>query len=233
LETIFDKMRIAGEAGSLLRIEDEIKGLVEKARQTGKKLAVRTPELFGIEELNRTTRQPELSGLEKALAQLGTGTPLAVDFWDGIEALIYKALSVYAEQAQNGGAFQRRLFSEDAASGFAFIHLCRQRYDVALMNPPFGEAAVKSSDALKRYAVKNLYSCFVERVREITCPDGSFAAITDSTYLKQPTFLDLRVTLLKGEKRLHQIVDLGWGVLDANVRTALFVCHRANGLAAC
>ncbi|MGL5018979.1 MAG: hypothetical protein ACRDBP_12660, partial [Luteolibacter sp.] len=51
-------------------------------------------------------------------------------------------------QQSAGGAFgdsyhsyQRRLFAEDAARGFAFIDLCRQRYDVVLMNPPFGESS--------------------------------------------------------------------------------------------
>ena len=56
-----------------------------------------------------------------------------------MEERIYDALRDYAEQAENGGGFQRRLFADDAARGFAFIDVCRKRYDVALMNPPFGE----------------------------------------------------------------------------------------------
>jgi 23S rRNA G2445 N2-methylase RlmL len=31
------------------------------------------------------------------------------------------------------------MFADDAAQGFAFIDLCRERFDVVVMNPPFGE----------------------------------------------------------------------------------------------
>ena len=62
-------------------------------------------------------------------------------FWERAEQRIYDALEAYAEQAENGGGFQRRLFADDAAQGFAFIDLCRKRYDVVVMNPPFGEYA--------------------------------------------------------------------------------------------
>jgi len=231
LETIFDKMRIAGEAGSLLRIEDEIKGVVEEARQTGQKLAVRAAELFGVEELNRTTRQPELSGLEKAVAQLGTGTPLAVDFWDGIEALIYKALSVYAEQAQNGGAFQRRLFSEDAASGFAFIHLCRQRYDVALMNPPFGDASIPSKAYIEETygdTKGDVYKAFVECFHYRLVPSGYLGIISSRTGFFLGQSEDWRTRVVLRLFRPIALADLGSGVLDAMVEVAAYVLRNLS-----
>ena len=61
---------------------------------------------------------------------------LTMDFWVGIEERVYAALRDYAEQAAKDGGFQRQLFAEDSADGFAFIDICRKRYDVALMNPP-------------------------------------------------------------------------------------------------
>lgn len=51
-----------------------------------------------------------------------------------------EALGNYAELATDGRAFTRRLFADDSAQGFAFVDLCRERFDIALMNPPFGEA---------------------------------------------------------------------------------------------
>ena len=138
LETIFDKMQLAGEAGSLLKIEEEIRSAVEEARKLWEKIQTKPRELFSTEEINRTLRpgaQQKLGGLEQAVSQV------AKDFWETAEERIYAALRDYAEQAENGGGFQRRLFAEDAARGFAFIDVCRKRYDVAVMNPPFGEAS--------------------------------------------------------------------------------------------
>ena len=57
---------------------------------------------------------------------------------------IQAALKAYAEQTEGTQATQKRLFAQDAAHGFAFIDLCRKRYDVLVMNPPFGEASKPS-----------------------------------------------------------------------------------------
>ena len=138
LEQIFEKMQWAGEAGSLLKIEEEITSAVEEAKAAWAKNAPASKELFGTAELNAAKKpgsQAELPGIDTALIALDVTT----DFWELIEERIYAALRDYAEQAETGGGFQRRLFAEDAARGFAFIDICRKRYDVALMNPPFGE----------------------------------------------------------------------------------------------
>ena len=66
------------------------------------------------------------------------------DFWDSAETLAIQAIEEYAVGSQNGDQFRRRMFAEDATRGFAFIDLCRRRYDVVLMNPPFGDASLPS-----------------------------------------------------------------------------------------
>ena len=40
LEVIFDKMQLAGEAGSLLKIEEEIRDAIVQARREWQKLAI-------------------------------------------------------------------------------------------------------------------------------------------------------------------------------------------------
>ncbi len=57
-------------------------------------------------------------------------------FWSEAEARVLEALQRYAERAADGQDYPRRLFAGDAARGFAFIDVCRRRYDVVLMNPP-------------------------------------------------------------------------------------------------
>jgi hypothetical protein len=134
LETIFVKMQLAGEAGSLLKIEEEIRNAIEEAKQAWAKLQHRPAELFSTSDLNAVSKQPELDATAALL-------PLASDFWETAESRLLAALRDYAEQAETGGGFQRRLFAEDAARGFAFIDVCRKRYDAVVMNPPFGESS--------------------------------------------------------------------------------------------
>ena len=168
LEAIFDKMQLTGEVGSLLKIEEEIRSAIEDARDAWQKLATKPPELFTTTELNQLSTAPELTGLEQAVSSLTTDPRhLTTDFWERIEERIYAALLDYAEQAENGGGFQRRLFAEDAARGFAFIDVCRKRYDVALMNPPFGSSTEKAGEYL---LVGYIYQIFL-RPRSSILPD--------------------------------------------------------------
>ena len=227
LEAIFDKMQLAGEAGSLLKIEEEIRSAIEDARDAWQKLATKPPELFTTTELNQLSTAPELTGLEQAVSSLTTDPRhLTTDFWERIEERIYAALRDYAEQAENGGGFQRRLFAEDAARGFAFIDVCRKRYDVAVMNPPFGQASAASAALIKssfKRAAFDLFACFLERGLNLLVPSGSLGAITTSAGFYRNQIEDWRASFfLDGSARA--CADLGGHVLDgATVRAAAYV----------
>jgi hypothetical protein len=218
LETIFDKMQLAGEAGSLLKIEEEIRGGIDQARREWQKLAIQQRDLFSAAEL------AELGGLGSSLnTDLQN---LTKDFWVTIEERIYEALRDYANQAENGG-YQRRLFAEDAAQGFAFIDVCRKRYDVVVMNPPFGEL----SRGAKTYLfgayplTKNdLFACFTERWAYKANLGGRVGAITSRSGFFFSTFQPWREEVLLAYGKPVLLVDLGYGVLDsAMVETAAYV----------
>ncbi|HMW02879.1 MAG TPA: SAM-dependent methyltransferase, partial [Acidobacteriota bacterium] len=140
VERIFEAMKLAGEAGSLLKIETEIADAVAeakrkwKARPNAVQVALFEKDLPKSEQLNLGF---DVTGITDA------------GFWEQAESSIYEALRDYAETVE-GGNYQRRLFAQDAARGFAFIDMCRKEYDVALMNPPFGEGSTKA----KSYLVK-------------------------------------------------------------------------------
>ena len=230
LETIFDKMQLAGEAGSLLKIEEEIRSAIEEARDAWQKLATKPKELFTTTELNQLSTAPELTGLEQALSSLTTDPRhLTTDFWERIEERIYAALRDYAEQAENGGGFQRRLFAEDAARGFAFIDVCRKRYDVALMNPPFGDSVPSVEVQLEKTFsswCKNLASAFVSMAFERGVEDVRIGVVADRTIIVKSSYEDFRRAIFK---RVAGLADLGWEVLDANVEVTTLVLGKPNG----
>jgi hypothetical protein len=231
LEAIFDKMQLAGEAGSLLKIEEEIRSAIEDARDAWQKLATKPRELFTTTELNRISTAPELTGLEQAVSSL-TPDPrhLTTDFWERIEERIYAALRDYAEQAENGGGFQRRLFAEDAARGFAFIDVCRKRYDVAVMNPPFGEWSVKyKAESKKTYvhSYNDILAAFVERGGLLLNSGGQLGAITSRTCFFLSSFTKWRDHVVLSLLRPELLVDLGHGVMDAAmVEAAAYVLAK-------
>jgi hypothetical protein len=227
LEAIFDKMQLAGEAGSLLKIEEEIRGAIEEARDAWQKLAAKPGVLFTTTELNQISTAPETTGLEQAVSFLTTDPRhLTTDFWERIEERIYAALSDYAEQAEIGGGFQRRLFAEDASRGFAFIDVCRKRYDVAVMNPPFGDPSLNLSDLMERKFPRSrfdLSSAFVDSSSGLLNSTGKIGAITTRSLFFLVRYEDFRSYRLFGANPVSHFLDLGHGVLDAMINTAAVI----------
>jgi len=207
-------MTLAGEAGSLLKIEEEITDAVAAAKRQW--LQDPKPE--------QTVLFPELATPRPQQQMLFDVKDITdAEFWHQAEDRILAALEDYAKQAENGRTVRRRLFAEDASHGFAFIDLCRRRYDVVLMNPPFGEGSARAvgyiADEYPSWA-GNLLCAFVERAVEWSRPLGQVGAIYDRTANIKSTYEAFRrAWLVSPRSSIVSGVDLGWGVLDANVET--------------
>jgi len=217
VKTVFDKMQLAGEAGTLLKIEEEIRSGIDDAKDQWEKLGTAERELFTPEELNQTLRpgtQQQPTGIEKALAT--DHRPLTTDFFDTAEERIYTALEKYAESAE-ADDYQRRLFADDAAHGFAFIDLCRKRYDAVVMNPPFGLPVDGQLEWLKSIytnAYVDLYATMVSRGLSL-CQDGLLGCITSRSFMFAKTLTDWRIECFL--ERVQYVADLGSPVMDAAV----------------
>jgi len=217
VRTIFDKMQLASEAGSLLKIEDEIKDAVLEARQRwllrpkGEQLA-----LWPDQHRSAAT-QPALFDETKITTR---------EFWDGAEARVIEALHQYARDVANGKGLARQLFADDVVQGFAFIDICQKRFDVVLMNPPFGEPSKPSksySEYTYRRTKNDIYAAFIERWLGKLVPGGMLGAITSRTGFFLTSFQKWREEILLKEARPTVFADLGHGVLDtAMVETAAY-----------
>lgn len=197
VEQIFEQMSLAGEAGSLLRIEKDIP---EAIRRIHKKHG----NLFRQSDAER---------------------------WEKAERDLLSSLKVYAEKAENDKTILRQLFSKDAAGGFGFIDLCRKRYDVLLMNPPFGNLSENSKSYIElNYPSSkgNILAHFLERAAELTHADGKVAAIVSRTCFFLTTMSEFRVNVLGKDLHIGAFADLGSGVLDAMVETSAVIFNRRS-----
>jgi len=107
-------MELAGEAGSLLKIEESVADAIAK----GKEEWVEKAPLFRVTEFGLTEEEQANPKVKYYKTVPGEEE----DFWSRAETLVLAALEEYAEHAQPGEAVRRRLFASDAAKGFAFIH---------------------------------------------------------------------------------------------------------------
>jgi len=218
---MFAAMELAGEAGTLLRIEDTLRDAIKEAKAAW---------------VVRPKAQSLFPELERAKAeQIGVFDPRSVTdakFWDNAEGKVLAALKQYAEGVQGGAGYRRRLFAEDAARGFAFIDVCGKRYDVVLMNPPFGAGSLKAKAMIAQAwpRTKNdLYAAFVERGVGLLPKAGMLGAITSRTGFFLSSFQRWREEVLLQEAPPTVFADLGIGVLDAAmVETAAYCLRRAS-----
>lgn len=219
---VWKSMQLAGEAGSLLKIEEEISNWVKEAKKQWQAMP-----------------QNEQLSLFESPAKYGKPDQLALDlsgitdaaFWIEAEQRIYNALEAYAEEAENGGGFQRRLFAADAAQGFAFIDLCRKSYDVVVMNPPFGDASLPSKgyiDDTYGDTKGDVYKAFVECFHERLLPSGYLGIISSRTGFFLGQSEDWRTRVVLRLFRPIALADLGMGVLDAMVEVAAYVLRSLS-----
>lgn len=221
VKIIFEKMKLAGEAGSLLKIEEDIKDAIAGAHTAYRE--------FILQKKKEKEFLPGMAPKRETQFFDFADLPKEEDFWHTAEQRVIDTLRGYAETAA-ADIFQRRLFAADAARGFAFIDLCRKRYDAVVMNPPFGLAAKAAKSYFeKAFQQKRLdfAACFISRFAP---KSNSLAAITTRNIYFLSSYADWRLeNLFDAELTLSAFADLGGGVLDgAMVEAALAILNNSQ-----
>ncbi len=210
-ERMLQEMRLAGELGTLLQVE---RSLAEDLRRARQQFLTEQPTLF-----------PDLRPrLEQGELDLSGVTDETV--FQNAEEAILAALRRFAESA-GGADARRRLFAGDAVQGVALIDLVRTRFDVVLMNPPFGAASLAAKNEFEKAypRTKNdIYAAFVERGIQLLHPGGLLGAITSRTGFFLSSFQKWREEILLKEAPPVVFADLGYGVMDAAMVEAAAYC---------
>ena len=148
--------------------------------------------------------------------------------WQKAEGRLREALTYYARAARS--TFRGRLFVEDALQGLRLIDLCREVFDVVVMNPPFGSLASNTKDQLaKSYprSKNDLLAIMVERGLELLRAGGRLGAITSRTCFFLSSFYKWREQVVMGMAQPEVMADLGHGVMDdAMVEAAAYVLEK-------
>ena len=212
-EEIVSEMRLAGEMGPLLRIEQKLAVSIERARVAFTEQQKQSGFLPGLAPIKRQT-ELDLTGIDNAA------------YFEKAEEQIFASLNKFVGDAVNGRGTRRKLFADDAEQGIAFVELMGRKFDVVLMNPPFGAGSlVAKTEFEKDYPrTKNdVYTAFVERCVELLHPHGMLGAITSRTGFFLSSFQKWREETLLKEAPPVVFADLGAGVLDsAMVETAAY-----------
>lgn len=217
--TMVEEMRLAADLGTLLKIERTMEVPI---REAGEALR-RAPAMAQVGFYFAPAPPPRQGSLD--LTDLDEASLATVD------SRLLDALHAFAENVAGATGTRRRLFRDDAAQGVALIETVRTRYDVVLMNPPFGDACLgpgggskRAFEAAYQRTKNNLYSAFVERGIDLTLRGGFIGAITSRTGFFLPTFAEWREKIILAEAPPVVFADLGYGVMDAAMVEAAAYC---------
>jgi hypothetical protein len=199
--------------GSLLRLERDLKSLVESER--ARLLASSQPELL-------------LAGLTDDLFE---STRDLDSFFDTLAATIAAQLDTLTKQA---GAGSRHTAAE-AAKGLRFLRLAEQRYDVVATNPPYLSRR-NMSDVMAKYldntfasSKGDLYAAFIMRGAELLNQSGLLGMVTQQSFMFISSYETMR-SEMRQCCAVESMVHLGPrafpNISGEKVNTAAFILRR-------
>lgn len=217
LSALQQRLKDAEQLGSLLRLDEEIRKLVEEERR----------------QYERIGRQPDLFGWPKEQFETEAGRR---EFWEMLEIQIGQALDAFAcERAAEG--VDQGFFAAEATKGLRLLEIMGQRYDVVLTNPPYMTSrnmnAVLKEYLQKTYPVAkaDLYAAFVQRCTEWLADGGRFGMITQQSFMFVSSYEKLR-EFLRAHIAIETMPHVGPRAFDEvtgeKVNTTLLVFRRES-----
>lgn len=221
IKFIWDKMKYVGEAGLLIKMEDEINKHLDYMRKNW--ASITKPK-----DVNLNTTREEFFAEQNKIYKANLGSKEGKEkFFAEVMDKLRKALQTLTQQLSETEGYENVLFADDALRGLAFVELCQKRFDVIVMNPPFGEGSINTTNYLDTnydFWCKNLVCAFFIRMQELLCKDGFIGAIFDRTVQIRSSYENFRKKYICGH--LKCCADTGWNVLDASVETSTFVLTK-------
>lgn len=229
-ETIWENLQYVGELGSLVQVREGVKRVLDDwvdARAHDK----------GLTKILARREKPQLE-LGTILAEIDREKARQLQLERHVLELearqIQEELLAGIEEAasQSGGDPSERLFAEDTARGLKLIQILSRRYDIVVMNPPYGAFVPKVKDFVKAaypLTANDIYAAFIDRATQLTWPEGYVGALVSATFTNLASFEDLRAQILLKRNPLLLMIELGLGILDdANVRAAAIVLRGGD-----
>jgi Eco57I restriction-modification methylase len=216
LRRIREQLADIQQVGSLLRIERELRSLVDEQR--------------------RKDTQKRLSKYGDGSNQLGLldadeQAAMEAEYYGLLEAQLVQALDFFRQQAARQGE-DLRFFTGEVTKSLRVLDLFLRRYDVVVANPPYLSRR-KMNDTLAAFLDKqypegkgDLYAAFILRCLELTEENGYVGMLTMHSFMFISSYEQLRQTV-DSQAQIETLAHLGPGLFatgnPGTLQTAAFV----------
>jgi hypothetical protein len=214
---VLDEMENVAEVGSLLRVEERLRGILGEAGHAA------------VDSWD-ADRQRDLPGFEPQARQLSLAETAGArpEEWGAhyTVARLIEDLRDFTAKALQTHDLNAQLFAQEAEKTVHLLDVFLNQYDVVVMNPPYGDP----TPAGKRYIVdvyprtwNDIYGAFIERSEDLTRGAGYTGVLCSRTFMFLSRFERVRRYILRNSE-VVALLETGVELLDdATVRPAAVV----------
>lgn len=207
---VFDSLNNMAEVGSLLRVEERFRQILEAADH---------PAVNG--QKKKTTPQMAFDDVSATWSPTYT-----------IEQML-NHLREFSRRALAEHDINAQIFAGETEKSVALLDVFLRNYDVLVMNPPFGVTLASTHDLLDDLYPEwsdNLLCAFYIRAEQLVyANDGFVGMVSDKTFAVKKSYDSFRRNCFLKTQKIISFLDLGWEILDdANVEICTFI-SRVSG----
>jgi hypothetical protein len=224
-EKLFESLGYTYEIGSLLKVRAPFEQLFRERKSEYVKAE------FDVVDQTQLSERGVTGQSRFMISDSETDQPsivLAIPKERTIEEML-EELTIFEREAFEANDMGRLLFATETHKSVGLLALLSQRYDVVLMNPPYGDMPPRTKEYLLEHYRKthyDYYAAFMEQAVELAKPGGYVGALVGRTFMFLRWFQWVREVLFGEKATLQLILDLGFGVLD--VATARWAAYTAR-----
>jgi len=227
---LFEDLGYTYEIGSLLKVRQPFERLF-KERKRGEKQARFEFAISGQTKFSKKGIMGQAKFLIESSKNSEKKLVIVIPKERTIEEMI-EELRRFEQEAIEIQDIGRLLFATEAEKSVGLLALLSQKYDVVLMNPPYGDMPAKTKEYLRKHYPKthfDYYAAFIEQAIDLVEDGGYVGALTGRTFMFLRSYQWVRRILLKKVAPLQLVLDLGFGVLDvATARWAAFTAQKVS-----
>ncbi len=150
------------------------------------------------------------------------------NFWQEFHSKLLRGLKLKLKS--NAIKDKEQFLAGEFTRSLDYIDLLLKKYDIVVMNPPYGYGTKITQNYMKTYfpsANNNIFCAFIENWYNYLENNGILGAIVDNTFLVKKKYKKFRDVLITN-KSLFLGADLGWDVLDDAQVATIALCLRKS-----